>query len=344
MRVQTLRESACVNDMPAKPYYFFARTLRRFKPVLIMKLIVAIILAACLQVSARSYSQLITLKERNIPVEQLLQKIKSQSGYNFFYNLKTLKLVGRVSIDVKNVTITQALDICFQNTPLTYSISGNIIVISKRDENPNNTFTAVEDKTPAPTFALIRGRVENDKSQPLAGATVAVKGQARSTSTDENGAFQINAEDNDVLVISFVGFKNKEVAVNAQRTINVQLEPEADNMQGVVVVAYGTQKKESLTSSISQIKGDELTRRPVSNVQQSLQGLAPGVTVLDLGGPPGRSEATIRVRGITTFNINGPSSTYGGYDLSKNDALVIIDGIEQRLSDFNPDDIETISV
>ena len=318
--------------------------LRKFKPVLIMKLAFVIILFACLQVSAKGYSQLITLKERNATLEQILKKIKSQSGHDFFYNLKSIEMIGRISIDVKNVTISQALDICFKNTPLTYSISGNIIVISKREESAKKSYASLNTNQREDPYALIRGRVENELGQPLAGATVSVKGKNQTMSTNENGAYEINAEENDILVITYIGYKDKEVPVNGLQTINVRLDPEADNMQGVVVVAYGTQKKGNLTSSISEIKGQELTRRPVSNVQQSLQGLAPGVTVLDLGGPPGRSEATIRVRGITTFNINGPSSTYGGYDLSKNDALVIIDGIEQRLSDFNPDDIESISV
>lgn len=85
-----------------------------------------------------------------------------------------------------------------------------------------------------------------------------------------------------------------------------------------------------------------MARRPVSNIQQALQGLAPGVTVLDRGGAPGTSAATIRVRGITTFNINNSSTS--GYDLGKNDALVIVDGIEQRMQDINPDDIESLSV
>ena len=113
-------------------------------------------------------------------------------------------------------------------------------------------------------------------------------------------------------------------------------------MSDVVVVGYGTQKKITLTNAVSQIGGEELTRRPVSNVQQALQGQLPGVTVLDLGGAPGKSNTTIRVRGITTFNTN--SSSTSGFGLTKNDALVIVDGSEQQLSDINPNDIASITV
>ena len=175
MCFQPHSKSAYTTDLHVQPSSRAIRPLfTRLKPILIMKLAMIFVLAACLQVSAKSYSQLITLRERNVPVEQVLQKIKTQSGYNFFYNLKTLKLIGRISIDVKNATISEALDVCFRNSPLTYSISGNIIVISKRDEKPVSTFTATEQQTTEVAYALIRGKVENDKSQPLAGATVAL--------------------------------------------------------------------------------------------------------------------------------------------------------------------------
>jgi len=125
--------------------------------------------------------------------------------------------------------------------------------------------------------------------------------------------------------------------------LNIQMKSQEQALKDIVVVGYGTQKKVSLTSSISQVTGEDLTRRPVSAIQQALQGAAPGVTVLDNGGAPGRPNTTIRVRGITTFNSTVPSGT-SGFDLSKNEPLVIVDGIEQRLSDINPDDVESVSL
>jgi TonB-linked SusC/RagA family outer membrane protein len=145
-----------------------------------------------------------------------------------------------------------------------------------------------------------------------------------------------------VLVFSGIGFTTQEVPVNGRSVLDVVLASDNKQLDEVVVVGYGTQKRNALTNSVAQIGGEEIARRPVSNIQQSLQGQLPGVTVLDRGGAPGRSNSTIRVRGITTFNIN--SSSTSGYDLSKNEALVIVDGIEQRLADINPDDIESISI
>ena len=115
-----------------------------------------------------------------------------------------------------------------------------------------------------------------------------------------------------------------------QANIAVRLQADVANLSEVVVVGFGTQKKATMTSAVSTIQSEQITSRPVSNVQQSLQGLAPGLTVLDRGGAPGRSSATMRVRGITT--------------LGDNSALVIVDGVEQTLFDMNPEDIESVTV
>ncbi|UFH54270.1 TonB-dependent receptor [Spirosoma sp. KNUC1025] len=196
----------------------------------------------------------------------------------------------------------------------------------------------------------VTGTVKSQNGETLPGINVVIKNTTKGTSTDANGRFTLEAPANAILVFSGIGFATQEVPVNGRSRIEVSLAADNKQLDEVVVVGYGTQKRNSLTNSVAQIGAEEVSRRPVSNIQQSLQGQLPGVTVLDQGGSPGRSNTSIRVRGITTFNINsignqaGTNNGTGGYDLSKNDALVIVDGIEQRLSDINPDDIETISI
>eukprot|EP01098_Paradermamoeba_levis_P013953 TRINITY_DN6517_c0_g1_i1.p1 TRINITY_DN6517_c0_g1~~TRINITY_DN6517_c0_g1_i1.p1 ORF type:complete len:318 (-),score=-18.54 TRINITY_DN6517_c0_g1_i1:5-931(-) len=206
-------------------------------------------------------------------------------------------------------------------------------------------------KTDAQAIAdPITGTVKSQSGETLPGINVVIKNTTKGTSTDANGKFTLDAPANAVLVFSGIGFATQEVSVNNRSRIDVSLAADNKQLDEVVVVGYGTQKRNSLTNSVAQIGAEEIARRPVSNIQQSLQGQLPGVTVLDQGGSPGRSNTAIRVRGITTFNINGIGNTAGtnngsgGYDMTKNDALVIVDGIEQRLSDINPDDIETVTV
>ena len=176
----------------------------------------------------------------------------------------------------------------------------------------------------------------------LPGVNIVVKNTLVGTSTDSEGKFELSTPPDAILVFSGIGYVTQESPVKGRSVVNIQLAADTKQLDELVVVGYGTQKRNSLTNSVSTITGEDVARRPVSNVQQSFQGLMPGVAVNDLGGSPGKSNATIRVRGITTFNINGSSTS--GYDLGKNDALIIVDGIEQQLSDINPDDIESVSI
>ena len=161
----------------------------------------------------------------------------------------------------------------------------------------------------------IKGTVTSSTdNSSLPGVNIVVKNTLTGTTTDAEGKYEINAPSEATLVFSGIGYVTQEVAVNGRSTIDLKLATDTKLLEEVVVVGYGTQKRNSMTNSVSQISGDAITKRPVSNIQQSFQGLMPGVTVLDQGGSPGKSNTNIRVRGITTFNINGSSTS--GYDLS----------------------------
>ncbi|MEO6001239.1 MAG: TonB-dependent receptor [Chitinophagaceae bacterium] len=177
---------------------------------------------------------------------------------------------------------------------------------------------------------IITGEVKDSKGAILSGVSVNLKRSRVGTTTNQEGKYSINTRAQGVLVFTNVGYVTQEISVDGKTTINVVLDSAITSMDEVTVVGYGTQKKTSLTSAVADIKGEDLNKRSVANAQQALQGLAPGVTVMDRGGYPGVSDVTIRVRGITT--------------LSGNDPLVIVDGIEQPLRDINPADIESIAV
>jgi len=289
------------------------------------------------QASASSYAQRITLSKSQQSLTETLKEIRRQSGYSLLYDTKTLKKASPVNVNLVNVSLEEALTKCFSGQPFSYLIKGTTIIVTPAPNSGSITREAIKVFT-------VNGKVTDVKGQPIPGVNVQLKGTKTGAVTNDQGQYQLNLPDgNGTLTFSFVGYLPQEIQVNNQPKIDITLTEAASILADVVVVGYGTQKKTTLTGSVSQISGDALTKRPVANFQQALQGQAPGLTVLDLGGAPGRSEASIRVRGITTFNVNS-SSTSGGYDLSKNDALVIVDGIEQRLTDINPDDIESVSI
>ncbi len=284
------------------------------------------LLAICLNASAKGYSQQVSISEKEVTLEKVFKEINRQTGYTFVYTESLLKKGKKVSITVLNASLEQVLDVCFKDQPITYTILNKMVVIKDKEISLQKEYVYVSPPV------NISGRVTNNKGEPLQGVSVLIAGTKKGTTTNIDGRYVLtvpNAE-NIVLEISNVGFQTKTVNVGKQIEINITLEEAIAGLDQVVVVGYGTQRKVSLTNAVSQVSGVELTKRPVSNVQQALQGLDPGVTVLDQGGVPGRSNATIRVRGVTTLN--------------NNNALIIVDGIEQSLAEINPEDIESISI
>ncbi|MEX0882377.1 MAG: SusC/RagA family TonB-linked outer membrane protein, partial [Cyclobacteriaceae bacterium] len=128
----------------------------------------------------------------------------------------------------------------------------------------------------------------------------------------------------------YIGYQSQRIVVGNQSLVNIILQEDQKSLDEVVVIGYGVQERLSVTNSLAQVSGELLERRPVADFQQSLQGFAPGVTVVDQGGRPGNNDINIRIRGITTLGNNNP--------------LIIVDGIEQRINDINPNDIESVTV
>ena len=178
----------------------------------------------------------------------------------------------------------------------------------------------------------ITGRVASGDSA-LQGVTVSVKGTTNSTQTDANGRFTINATPNSTLVITSVGFASQEIAVNNKSSLSVKLTSSSQQLNEVVVVGYGVQKKVTVTGAVASVKGTELQKSPATNLSNSLAGRLPGVIAMNGSGEPGYDGSTIRIRGSNT--------------LGNNDALIVIDGVPARaggLDRLNPADIESMSV
>lgn len=178
--------------------------------------------------------------------------------------------------------------------------------------------------------AKITGIVTDEQHLPMPGVNVKIKGTNIGTTTDLNGKYSINADDNTTLVFTFVGYDKKEVVINGGNEYNVQLKANSKGLEEVIVVGYGTQKKVNLTGAVATISGAELQNKPVPNALAALQGVSPGVTITRGSGQPGNEGYGIRIRGFSSANGS--------------DALILVDGIEQDLGLISPDDIESISV
>ncbi|MGE5520014.1 MAG: SusC/RagA family TonB-linked outer membrane protein [Candidatus Dadabacteria bacterium] len=179
---------------------------------------------------------------------------------------------------------------------------------------------------------LVKGRILNEKNEPVVGASVIIKGTTNGTATNANGEFSISAPANGTFVISSVGYPSREVAINGKTNPVITLTSSATDMEQVVVVGYGTQRKEAVTGSVASINGDVMREVPAPNIAQALQGRLPGVEISQTSTKPGVS-MQIRIRGTRSLNAT-------------NDPLVVLDGIPfpGSIADINPSDIKSVDI
>ncbi|MBR4089183.1 MAG: TonB-dependent receptor plug domain-containing protein, partial [Bacteroidales bacterium] len=179
----------------------------------------------------------------------------------------------------------------------------------------------------------VKGTVSDAADKlPLIGAGVQVKGNLQGATTDIDGQFTISCDANATLVISYVGYKSQEVAVNNKSIVNVMLQADSESLEEVVLTAYGPQSKKSFTGTASVVKADQIKNLNVSSVSKALQGLASGVMVVSGTGQPGEN-ATIRIRGVGSYS-------------GSNEPLIVVDGVvyNGNMNSINPNDIESFTV
>ncbi|MFN3852570.1 MAG: SusC/RagA family TonB-linked outer membrane protein [Spirosomataceae bacterium] len=179
----------------------------------------------------------------------------------------------------------------------------------------------------------IKGKISDEKGQPLPGVSVLVKGTNTGAVSDVDGSYSVAADKNATLVFTFIGYASKEEAVSGRSTINVSLEPDTKALNEVVVVGYGTQKKVTVTGAVAAVQGQKLIQSPAVDMTNSLAGRLPGLVVIQQSGEPGYDGALLRIRGVNTLGNSSP--------------LIVIDGIPDRdggLGRLAPRDIESISV
>lgn len=180
----------------------------------------------------------------------------------------------------------------------------------------------------------VSGTVLSEDGTPLVGATILVKSTNKGAFTDNSGKFSVQGVNpSDTLVFSFIGYTKQEIAVGDQTAMSVAMLASTSSLDEVIVVAYGTQKKATVTGAVTAVKGIELLPSPAVDLSNSLAGRLPGLVVIQPSGEPGQDGALIRIRGLNTLGNSSP--------------LVVIDGIPDRdggLGRLSPQDIESISV
>jgi TonB-linked SusC/RagA family outer membrane protein len=294
----------------------------------VMKLTGIFLLAGLLQLSAKSYSQTVTLSRRDLPLAKVFEAIQDQTGYNFMCTLEQLEHTQKISLHVKNEPLLHVLNLCFKDQPLTYTIENRTIIVRRKSaDGPSPRQVTV-------SLAQLTGTVRDSASgKPLAGVSVRVKGTTLGTVTDAEGRFSLEVPTDAVLVCSYLGYNGLERPVNGMATMVVSMSTAKTALDQLVIIGYGQVKKTDLTGAVSTINvARDLKNVPVTRVDQMLQGRAAGVDVKSVNGAPGAG-TTIRIRGSRSINAS-------------NEPLYVVDGMVGAgdLNSINPADIASIEI
>lgn len=287
-----------------------------------MKFTTALLLFACLQVSATGWSQeRITLKMNAAEIKKILFAIEKKSDYRFLFTEDAVKGKPRVSVDVVDATVSEVLDKILANTGIAYKILGTNLVVLKE----GGTATVIAEQE-----VRVTGKVTSSTGEPLAGVSVLVKGTRTGTTTDANGNFSITVPDDAVLVFTSVGYEATEIAVAGKSTIAVTLTVSEKLQDAVIVIGYGTSRKKDLTGSVASVSGAELAKQPVLTATQAVQGKVAGVQVITSGDP--NALPVIRIRGTGTM-------------LAGANPLYVVDGIiNDDIRNINSADIVSMEI
>lgn len=332
----------------------YTKILRRHfgylpKLLLMMKLVAMISLVSFLQVSAASYGQLVTVKEKKVTLEKLIKEIKKQAGYDVLLSTNRMKSDEIVNAGFERLPLEAVMEKILSGKALSFIIEDKTILIKPKEKS-------VVDKLVS-YFAdirisgIVRGK---DDGIPMPGVSVTIKGTNTTVVTNNRGEYQITAPEDAVLVFRFIGFKTLEIGVNGKTKIDVSIEENTNELNEVNVVSTGFQNinKKLFTGSAVQIKGSDVKQDGITDVSRMLEGRVAGVSVQNVSGTFGAAPK-IRVRGATSITgENKPLWVVDGViledvvnisneQLSSGDINTLIGS---SVAGLNADDIESFNI
>ncbi|MDD2437579.1 MAG: SusC/RagA family TonB-linked outer membrane protein [Massilibacteroides sp.] len=330
-----------------KNHYLFKKSLTK-----IPKCICIICLLANLGIvslfASGSYAQSTTLSihMNNKTFKEVFNYIENNSEFIFLYMDDVIETQKVVNINLQDQPVTAILNNLFQGTNITYKIDDRQIIVSAKESSSVVTAPSVQQEKE------ISGMVKDKTGEPIIGANILIKGTSNGIITDLDGNFKIKVPfPNSILVVSYIGYKTQEIALNGKNVLNITLVPSTELLEEVVVTALGLKRStKALGYSVQELKGESLTEARESNVINSLAGKLAGVQISQSGnGGMGSSRIVIRgnnslggnneplvvVDGVPINNFNGATTSGGEWGLSDSG---------NGLADINPDDIESISV
>jgi TonB-linked SusC/RagA family outer membrane protein len=269
---------------------------------------VALTIVVCLTMLAAGFAQTaqtITLSESNTQLKDIFKEIRRQAGYEFVVDSKTLATATPVTINVKNATLEEVLTICFKGQPMTYTITGNTIVVK-----PIEKAEAKIEPSTSGSLHYVSGRVVDNKGGAIPGVNILIRGTSEGTVSDADGKYSLQVTGSDLLLFSFIGFKKFETEVGERTIIDVTLEEESAALNEVVINAgYYNVKEREATGNIAKVEAKDIERQPVTSPMMALQGRMAGVDIAPANGVPG-TFTNVVVRGRNSISTSSVRPLY----------------------------------
>ena len=297
----------------------------------IMRLSVLLILIASIQVIAEpGYSQnaRLSFKMEDVTVKEVLEKIELNSEFYFLYSSKMIDVNRKVNIQARNDKIKPILASLFKDNNVEYHIIDRQIILSPSGLMKSEVVEKIKQQQQQ---IEVSGTVRDAQSgDPLPGVNIVIEGTTQGTTTDMDGNYTIETPPDATLLFSFVGYQQKSVKVQGREEIDVSLRQSVTELEEVVAIGYGTQRKSDLTGAVASVSSEELTKMATTSSAEALQGQVAGVSVTRESGMPG-SSTSINIRGIGTTNNTSP--------------LYVVDGLPTDNIDYlNPEDIQSMEI
>ncbi|MEQ6120369.1 TonB-dependent receptor [Reichenbachiella sp. MALMAid0571] len=270
----------------------------------------------------------ISLELKNVSLKKALNGLEKKTGYSFTYDDKSLNDQIKLDLIGEDKLVYDYLLELSKKGDLYFKQYNNSISVFRQGQKKERKIIQVIEQM---ADVDISGKITDETGEGLPGASVLIKGTTTGTTTDLDGNYYLTAPEQSIIVVSFVGYKTSEILMTGQNVIDVQMELDAEQLEEVVVVGFGTQESRKVVSSVSQVTGEELAvdKRPVTSIQSALIGSIPGLRGLNANGRPGSTPS---------FSIRGPST------LNNANILIIIDGFEGNLADLDPQTVESVSI
>jgi TonB-linked SusC/RagA family outer membrane protein len=278
----------------------------------------------------------VTLKVNDEEIKKIFTELEKKTDAKFVYSPELIESSRKVSIDVKKKELSKILTALLFPLNIKFEIINNYVILKITTEGSDVHAAALlettEDKSIGPI--KVKGRIMSAAGQPLEGVSVVVKNAESGTTTNSRGEFSLSVPgEQSVLIISYIGFIDQEVTVGKKSSFDIKLLTTSDQLNEVVVIGYGTQKKVTLTGSVASVKGEELKGIPTGSVANTLVGRLPGLIAKNTSGEPGYDDSRLLIRGNNTLGDNSP--------------LIVVDGVADRAGGFSRidvNDIESVSI